>query len=351
MTLIKDYPLDYILKTVSHEYDLGQVIIKASSSGLDNSVYFLIPPDSSKPQYVLKIVETKSDQQIISSIETSKKIGQPFCNIIYIPNNSHNLLTVLPEFDKRCFLYRYIDGKKPDLSNPESIEKFADFMANFHEHKRFPTSQENLDPFINDEFNHLEEYWNFRIREGLNRHFPERLRFYKSAMDYVTTNKARIIFSMKELPALFGVVHGDMNGDNVLEDDSGSLSCIDFDGVKEKSLQMIDLLQAISKSEIIEDNNNFMLFLKKYYQKRGVEIPNHEKLQESVATWILIFSLKSMLSTDYYTFCIPKLTPEWNKKNATDVLDRLERTIKKTHPIIAISTQARSSDTLISKAR
>ncbi|WP_341816701.1 hypothetical protein [Wolbachia endosymbiont (group A) of Agelastica alni] len=329
MVQINVYNVSDVLNFLKDNYSLKDIDLWPTDKGLDNTVFFVGNFIEKKPLYVLKIVETKHKSDIENSIRIFQDIPKEFTNLNYIKSNNLNFVEDFDNNKKCAVLMTYIKGKEPNLFTFPEVIKYANFIKGFH-NLQTDLQPDKINKFIDNEFKLINQYWCNEVKEGVLSHFPSRSKFYHKMVNCVLEGKSKFTNYMSNIPCLVGITHNDFTTANVIEDQNLNYNIIDFDSIELKGFQLIDLLQAVSKSPISTDSKKVEYFLKSYFNtlEEGL-LPqkNIEKICESFKNWQIVFSLRAMLSTDYYTFKIPKLTPEWSKLNVDKLLSHLEKGI------------------------
>ena len=322
------------IRQVSHEavrthlqtnYNISVSRCEPTTTGLDNSVFFIYDSrNAARPKYVFKIIETRPTEAVMEGIRISLKLGEFTC-IDYVRTLDGNIAT---QFDGcLAFVMIYIAGDKLEIRNKEDILNTARFLARFHRlHSKQGVGNSRREALAMLDGVNL--YWNDKVQDHLAYHFPFRQRFYDRALTIVRgTARVHIEKLMGLWPSLYGIMHGDLNTENLINCPQSGLQLIDFDGSSETGFQLFDLLQLAAKSPIATNPSATDLFLKDYFESynSGLVPPiSHESICDSFQSWLLVFSLHAMLSTDYYTFEIGKFDVSWSQKYATQTLLRLQ---------------------------
>lgn len=313
MSAIQNYDLGYLKACVEKNHPKLKVLeISETDCGLDNSVYFL---QTNQGKYVLKIIETKDKEQIANSIQMSSQLGSPYCKIDYLTAQSGNYLFLLDEYGKHAFVYKYLEGKQISFFSESEVEAFAKFVSDFHSLKREEVVSTR--PLVGQEFKLLDFYFSYEVQSGTKEFTPERYQVYVELMEYINKHREYLQSSMLSIPIFKGLSHGDLNPENVLIAND-SLTMIDFDGISMDGVQLYDLLQAFVKSDLMTNLEYSKIVIKAYFQNADIS-----QTLASLKAWGLIFAVRAALSTEYYTYNIPKLSPEWNIQNASTTIDML----------------------------
>lgn len=294
-------------------YDIQVSSLRATPFGLDNSVYFI--KENSGSEYVFKIYETKSQEHIQNSLSTIQYIPKKFSSISYIPAKNGSLLS---ELDKRpCLLMKKLQGHHPKVFSQRKIMSYAEFMLGFH------TSQDQsltieAEDFVTTLAVQLKKYLSPEVKNGITIYFPE----FLDILDWVQTEQFNNIRKFKKTQLLAGITHGDLNPHNMLIEDN-EFKIIDLDNIRLDGVQILDCLSFVAKTPCGASKKLTKVFYDTYCGRSSMNIErsDFEKL-------IILYSLMAFSSTFYYTFNIPKLTPEWCQKHAYSVLEQLYRTAR-----------------------
>ena len=327
MGIVVIYKKEILFEHLKNFYKIENLDVWDTDKGMDNSVYFIGNFEKNEPLYVLKIIESKDKSIILNSIEISKSLTEEFSGIKYIKSSSDNYLELIPNDNKFALLLSYIKGQEPVMDTTSQIIKYSKLIARFH-NLNLLIQPSKLLLSIDKEFDLIKSYWNADVQEGLKYHFPERYMLYTKVLEYFYNNKSYIYEILAKIPCRIGLTHNDLNTENIIEDENLCFHIIDFDSIDKNGFQLIDLLQAVSKSSISHSPEKIKIFLSTYYKKTSEKNYDLEAIFRSFINWLVVFSLRAMLSTDYYTFSIHKITPEWSKENAGKIFAKLEKSIK-----------------------
>lgn len=318
MVLIKQYPHEELLGVLLHNFGVRNCTLKETSHGMDNSVYIALCENI--PTYTLKIIETKPKERIECAIGIIAKVSRNFCKMRFLPSKDGSY--IIPFREKNIIVARYIEGRIFDVGSGNDEEKYALFMAKFHE--SFPSEQEDAMVIASSMFSDIQEYYNLETQEGVREFFPDRSSFYEDSMSFIREKEAEIKSIMKIFPCFSGITHGDLTPENIVVSDDQEMSFIDPDGIEEDGHQIYDLVQGLTKSGIASDRRKLQNFISFYInERRACFGSDSNAVVTSLMWWCYIFSIKALLSTDYYTFFIDKLTVDWSMKNASSTLNRL----------------------------
>lgn len=318
MSIIGTYSSHEIRRFLKHHYGIDDVSLSQTNHGLDNSVFLLQPTDSEEPIAVLKIVETKRKQDIENGINISMSLGECIHHIEYWCDKNGNVVSALPGNHKPCYVYRYIKGNHPEINTTEKSEQLANLLKSLHGLGKCGSVP--LQSLLEKEYRDISQYWTKEVEAGCKRDFPERFDFYTQAISRVCREFR--LSSDTKITCPVGITHSDLTPSNIIETNDGDWICIDFDGATKSGYQLVDVAQAISKSELSDNNELLKAFIECYFSD------TNDSVIQDLNLYISAFCIKAMLSTDYYTYNIPKLSPAWSKEHATNTLNRLQKSFE-----------------------
>lgn len=321
--------------------------IEIAEGGLDNSVYFIYS-SSIKPKYVVKIIESKTIDQITSTINLSNSLSD-LTSLSFINNKTDQPIHSSSLLDKDFVVMNFIDGRHPNmLESQDDCIRIALFAAQLH--NKSINSTISFRSAIDQELTLISRYYSrnmlilmSRVKGSEHDWYEERSKLYKSCNsileEIITTNKK---INDESYYVTIGISHGDLNARNLIFDKENNLGFIDPDAMDANGCQILDLLQALSKSNILHNKERSDEFLDTYL------IKNKACNLDKELMYILLFciSFRSALSTDYYTKdvgSIPKITSSWVYKNAKETLDSLSNSLVNTADILGLSERLKRS--------
>jgi serine/threonine protein kinase len=233
--------------------------------------------------------------------------------------------TVLPFVNgKPCFLYKYREGKVFSVNSDADVKRAAEFIRDFHSQNITSAIRGEV---VFEEFKkELNIYRSQKVKEGIDKDFKEIFQGLNELVDKVYEALPFLERMAKPIITKGGLVHSDFTPDNVLVNGE-KLELIDFDSIKENGMQIIDLLQFASKSGIAEDKNRLSNFFNTY-SDRSEHPPEDLRAFQAL---LLMFSVKALLSTLYYTYDVGKADVEWVKRNSMQTLEPLYKCATSLH--------------------
>jgi guanylate kinase len=321
-----DVAKETVIRHIQDVYEFEVAQCWPCYKGFDNSVFYVSRhPRMTDPEYVFKIVENQAEISILRSMRVSQNMGK-FSILEYIKTIDGKLVTQV--MGKASFLMKCIQRCEPKLESDDEVLEFATFIAKFHCQDMIPCPTYSAS-FGEQELRTIERCWTVVVQEGLQEFFPGRWRFYCSTVaGLIGDERLRYVEGMSAWPSTIGITHGDLNTTNVIKSPNQKLFLIDFDAVDERGFQLVDILEVISKSCLAVDDNKARIFLGQYFAiVRGVTLENEELelILKSCRCWLAVFALRSMLSTEHYTFECQKFSAKWSLQNASGTLVNLRR--------------------------
>ena len=324
MSIINLYSPSTILEVLNDEYGLCGNLLRPTRKGIDNSVFKIIDRHN-QALYILKIIESKTFKSIEASLNLSSSLSSEFCPIKCLKSFSGNrVVNRTTKLLQPFFVYEYLEGNHFKIRNRTDAIKVGRFLWSFH---NLRPRLRVLQSIAKDQVKATYAYADPLMLNNITRDNPARANFYKNSLNYLNLHEEKIISDMNSIPLWQGLVHGDLNPDNILVSRQNKLMLIDYDDMSEHGIQLLDAIQLISKTNLsvrADLQNNF-------WRSYGITYP-----APAVTAWLLVSSVRMMLSTDYYTYIIPKLTPSWVERHGHSVLTRLQTTATEAIKIRAI---------------
>ena len=315
MGSINTYRAESISKALSEAYNLENATISETSKGGDNTVLLVTSEVRVFPPHILKILETKSKEEIETANSVAQGIPRAFIAQRLIPTSSQGICTSID--GKNATLYNYVDGTHIENFGIRNTRKLAAFMRDFHDLSERHSC--DTDELLAKEMNLLKLYFSNEVREQGD---PKRNEFYEEFFRYLEVISDKLSSSK----IIKGMSHNDFSPGNLLWDkDSGNYNLIDWDNICFDDFQIMDLIHFIVKSKIILNERLLKAFIKEYQLDLPLEI---------LYALSLIFSVRALLSTDYYTYTMKKITPAWVERNGQETLDTLLSVASHLHPLV-----------------
>lgn len=262
----KNY-FDYIIKQY---FDTDNYIIKEGSSGMNNTTKFIVVNDE---EYILRIYESHKDRDKINyehcvlnalgRMENSFKVPAPVVNLKGETIGQTNE-------DKLISISKKIEGNNPKLKSKEQFYSLGKVVGEIT--KALSEIKVNMKPIYVSCYELEQSYPKCQLSKVIEFcHNPpveftgyeeELLKLKKYFIDF-----QKLLPKLRELP--HQLIHGDINGSNVLEDSKGNISAVlDFEFTA-YDLRAMDLAICLSEaiSEVgsnIEKFNNMNSFINGY---------------------------------------------------------------------------------------
>lgn len=323
--------------------------IGKSIGGLDNSVYYIHLNEDQPPQYVLKVIESKADEQIQDSIILNNDLRE-FTKLEFLQLDSGSYLHSSEHIDKKFVIMNFLPGRHPDISNQDDSQTVATFAAKLH--NSLPRQLVSPKELLQQELDMISTYYSNGLVRSMEMVEGEQGDWYKKrALTYKRCNSilSRALnanssqFDDENYYITRGVTHGDLNAGNMIIDADGKPSFIDPDSFDRNGFQISDILHAVSKSNIVNSAEKTNDFLDCYLKKKG-DCSIDKKM---FRTLLFCLSFRAALSTDYYTKevgTIQKISTDWVYNNAKDTLDKLSTTLKTSAKILGVDAGIFSRD-------
>lgn len=204
--------------------------------------------------------------------------------------------------------------------NAASIKNAAEFLKKLHQQVQQASISggEVFEEFRKE----MDLYKSQKVVDGIKTDFSKEFPDLGAVIDDIYKALPNLQKMAEPLMTRYGLVHSDFTPDNILSD-HGRLELIDFDAMQADGLQIVDLLQFTTKTDIAQDKKKLSEFFNAY---SGREKQSAEDIQAFQAL-ALLFSAKSLLSTLYYTYEIGKIDTEWVKENAMYTLNPLYNSV------------------------
>jgi Ser/Thr protein kinase RdoA (MazF antagonist) len=316
MASISKYRTETICEALSDAYDLKNATISETKKGGDNTVLLVTSAVQAFPPYILKILETKS----IKDIEAANSIIQTVVTREFVEQRL--ITTKFQEISttingKHATLYNYVDGVHIEDFDIKNTKKIAAFMRGFHNlSESCPSAAKEL---LEKELSLLRLYFSDEVREQVD---IGRSGLYEAFFLHLGIISDKL--SNGKLSK--GLSHNDFSPDNLLlEMPNGDYNLIDWDNASLDDFQVLDFIHFAVKSRIILEENLIRIFMEEY----ALDIP-----LDILYAWSLLFAVKALLSTDYYTYTIQKISPSWIEKNGQNTLDTLFLVSTRLFPLV-----------------
>ena len=314
-----------IISFLKASYGIKCERFEPAEVGLDNSVFFVFTEQQAKPRYVLKVVETRSQDAITHAVHISNQVPA-FTSVKYeLSAHSHQPISTFQ--GKPAYVMNYLDGRELQVETEADVVRVAEFMARFHQ-QNVRYDQGAVEREARRCLSQIQTYWTRSVQEGTAESFPTRKRSYDRYMQLVTADRGeRMLDLMKGAILNVGLTHGDFNRLNILVLPDRTMSLIDFDNASEEGFQLYDHLQFLSKGVFAKDPSFLRAFAFTYFQSLQGSEPSDgivDAYCRSMEAWLCVISIMFLLSTDYYCFEVGKFSPEWNSLHATLILNELQ---------------------------